>query len=134
VDLAVTGGDGAGRGDQDAGVVWPVGIHGGLGEAACEDPRIVAAGDLAERLGEWTGDRPGGSAKAVVAAAVLEVLGQDDKSGTAGRGLGGELRGAPDVGIDVVGRIELDEGCGEPHGGIVRARRWGARGDADGGV
>ena len=94
VDLAVRRRDRAVRGDQHARVVGASSIAGRLGDAADEDPGVVPAGDLGERLRVRSRDGSRGGAEAVVGAAELEVLRQGDETGAAGRGLGRERRGA----------------------------------------
>ena len=76
--------------------------------------------DIRECIGERPGYRSCGRAEAVVVAPVVKVLRQDDQSSAARGGLGREGGGAIDVRLDVTGRIELDEGDGQPNGGIVR--------------
>jgi hypothetical protein len=51
-------------------------IRGRLGDAADEDPGVVPASDVRERVREGSGDRSCRRAEAVVGAAELEVFRQ----------------------------------------------------------
>ena len=64
---------------------------------------------------------------AVVRAAELEVLGKRHQPGAAGGRLVGEGYRGGDVGRDVIGRIELDEGDREVHRAMVRRVLRGQR-------
>ena len=90
--------------------------------ASSDDIRPVPAGDRDERVRVLAGDRPCRGAIAVVAAAVLEVFGQGDQAGSAGRRLCRKIGGPGDVRVDVTGRVELDEGDRQAHPAIVCQR------------
>ena len=62
----------------------------------------------------------GGRAEAVVAAAELEIFGEDHEPGAAARCLRGECRRPVDVGVDITGRVELDESYREAHDRMLR--------------
>ena len=81
----------------------------------------MLAGDALERGGRRARDGAGGRAEAGLRAAVLDVLGEHHEVG-ADRRLGGERRGPRDVVVDVVARLDLDEGDAQHrHGPMVRA-------------
>ena len=81
----------------------------------------MLAGHALERGGRGAGDAARGRAEAGLRAAVLDVLGEHYEVG-ADRRLGRERRGPRDVVVDVVPRLELDEGHAQHrHGPMVRA-------------
>ena len=78
-------------------------------------------GDVGEGVGERSRDGACRRAEPVVRAAVVQVLREDDQPRAAGGRLRGKGRGAIDVGIDVVCRVELHEGDRQAHCRIVAA-------------
>jgi hypothetical protein len=119
VDLPVGGSDRSVGRDQDARVAGSIRIAGGLRETSRKDPRVASTRDLRKGVGERSRDGSRRSAEALVTAAILQVLGEDDESGTTGRGVVRHRGRAADVFIEVAGRVELDQGDGKAHTGIL---------------
>ena len=95
--------------DDDGGVVGTEGVAGYLGAGPGQDPAAELARDVGEGVGRGTGDRTRRPAPPVGRAAVLDVLGENDEVAPDGC-LACERHGVGDVGVDVVPRLELDEG------------------------
>ena len=115
------------------------GVPGRLGMAARQDPAAALAGDGRERRRGRSRDGARRRPEPAVRAPELDVLRQHDEV-RAGRRLARE-RGRPrDVGLDVVTRLELDQGhphrlhasdgtagAGDGGGGSTPGRHWSRR-------
>ena len=86
----------------------------------------MPARDVDKGVGEGPRDGSGRRAEPVVRCSILQVLREDDEPRTARSRLLSKRHGALDVGIDLVGRVELHEGDGQAHGRIVAAAEKGA--------